>query len=146
MSTSDTHGPIDVLVLQFPMDADGQEVRTALLDLVDRDLIRIYDLMVVRKDADGNTTEVASGDGGPGGDAGLDAFRGARSGLIGDEDLEDIKRLLDPDTVGGVLVYENSWAIPFVEAARAAGGELVATTRLTAQEIADALDAVEGED
>ena len=143
MATSDSHGPIDVLVLQFPIDADGAGVRAALLDLVDRDLIRIYDLMVVRKDADGNTTELPAG---TGGESGLDAFRGARSGLLGDEDLEDIKRLLDPETVGGVLVYENSWAIPFVDAARAAGGELVSTTRLTAQEIADALDAVEGED
>jgi len=141
MSTIESHGPIDVLVLQFPIDADGAGVRAALLDLVDRDVIRIYDLMVVRKEADGTITEMPPGSGG--GEAGLDAFMGARSGLLGSDDLDDITKVLDPETIAGVLVYENSWAIPFVEAAREAGAQLVATTRLTAQEIADALDAVE---
>jgi hypothetical protein len=51
--------------------------------------------------------------------------------------------VLEPGAVAAVVLYENAWAVPFVAAARAEDGQLVASARLTAQEIMDALDAVE---
>jgi hypothetical protein len=45
--------------------------------------------------------------------------------------------------VAVLLVYENTWAIPFVDAARRAGGEMVATARIPAQDLIAALDALE---
>src|SRR5947209_4762294 len=78
--------------------------------------------------------------------AGLAGLAGARSGLLGDDDLDDAAGVLEPGTVGVVLVYENTWAIPFATAALGEGGQMVATSRLTVQEIMDALDAVESAD
>ncbi len=54
--------------------------------------------------------------------------------------------VLEPGKAAAVLVYENAWAIPFVAAARGEDGEMVATARLSAQEIMDALDAAEAAD
>ena len=51
--------------------------------------------------------------------------------------------MLDPGATALVVVYENAWAVPFVAAARAEGGQLVASDRITAQQIMDALDAAE---
>ena len=145
MSDPAIHGPIDVLVLEFPPGAGGAATCQAVLDLIDRGTIRLYDVMAVSKDADGTCTRVdlaATG----GSLAGLAALAGAGSGLLGAEDVDDAARVLDPGTVGVVLVYENTWSIPFVTAALEEGGQMVATSRLTVQEIMDALDAAESAD
>jgi uncharacterized membrane protein len=144
MNGSDVHGPIDVIVVEFPSGGDMEPVRSALVDLLDAGTIRLYDLMVVRREQDGTITEVdltALPDGG----FALEAFAGARSGLLGDDDLEDAAAVLEPGTTAALLVYENAWAVPFVAAARGAGGELVASARLSAQEIMDALDVLDNE-
>ncbi len=133
----DVSGPIDLLVLEFPSDSDIRSVGDELLALVERGTIRLYDLMVVRKDQDGNVAELVVED------TSLAAFMGARSGLLGEDDLADAAALVPAGTTAALLVYENSWAVPFVAAAVDAGGRLVATSRLTAQEINDALDVVE---
>jgi hypothetical protein len=70
-------------------------------------------------------------------------FEGASSGLLGDEDVEKTAETIDPGTAAVVIVYENSWAGPFAAAVRRNGGMLVANHRVTVQELAEALDAVE---
>jgi hypothetical protein len=70
-------------------------------------------------------------------------FTGARSGLLGDDDVQLATDVLDAGTVAAVILYENAWAESFVAAARAEGGEMVASARLSAQQIMDALDAAE---
>lgn len=143
MAGSEVYGPVDVVVLEFPGDVAGARTAGALAELVESGIIRLYDLMVVRKDEDGRCTEVdlaASTDGGLGAWA---RFAGARSGLLGDEEVQRAADVLDAWTTAALVLYENGWAVPFVAAARAEGGELVASARLSAQEIMDALDLVE---
>lgn len=139
MNDRDVYGPIDTLIIEFPGSADGTRTAAALRDLVDSGAVLLYDLMVVRKGSDGTCVEVDLGTR-PGD---LGTFAGARSGLLGEDDLAEIGEVLEPDTVAVALVYENAWAVPFVAAARAEGGEVVASGRLTAQEIMDAIDAIE---
>jgi hypothetical protein len=68
------------------------------------------------------------------------------AGLVGDEDVAVAADAMEPGTVAALLVYENSWAIPFVAAARDAGGQVVASARIPAQDVMDALDALEAVD
>ena len=70
-------------------------------------------------------------------------FEGASSGLLGQEDLEEAAAALEPDTVAGVLVWENRWAAPIAVALRRSGGQLVASGRIPVQAILAALDAAE---
>ena len=86
--------------------------------------------------ADGTVTTLALEDLGDG----FAAFAGARSGLIGDEDLDETASVLEPGTVAALLVYENAWAAGFVAAARAVGGEVVSSGRIAAADLMDALD------
>ena len=143
MPDAEVHGPIDTVVIEFPAEADGGSTLDALIDLVGRGTVRLYDVMIVRKDADGTCAALDLSQDVPGVLGDVAALAGARSGLLGDEDVVALADILEPDTLGLVLVYENAWAVPFVAAARAEGAELVATSRLTAQEIMDALDALE---
>lgn len=145
MTDPDVHGPIDFVVIEFPSDASGSDTAAALFELVEQGIVRIFDLLVVRKAADGTAEEVdlSAADGSL---AALKVLAGARSGLLGPGDVDDAASVLDAGTVAAVVLYENAWAIPFVAAARGEGGQLVASARLGAQDIMDALDAAETAD
>ncbi len=139
---TDAHGPVDFLLLEFPRQGLTGEVSAALRDLVEQGTVRLYDVTVISKDRDG-TVEVLELSDPASGVGGLSLFAGARSGLISDEDMEEAAGAMAPDTVAALLVYENSWAIPFVAAARGSGGEVIASQRIPATDVAEALDALE---
>jgi hypothetical protein len=136
-------GPIDYLALEFPgakLNGDGM---AALVDLTDRGIIRILDLVVAKVAEDGSFAAVALAD--LDGDGVLDVavFDGVRSGLIDDEDIASGAALVQPGDAVGLIVYENTWAGPFVTAMRNAGAEVIAGGRIPADDVAAALDALE---
>lgn len=144
MATTDVHGPIDFVLIEFPLDQEFTgKTAAALKDLIDRRLIWVYDLLLIAKDDDGSVaaiewSEEASSE--------LDGFKqlaSVQSGLLDDDDLEQAAAAMRPGTVAALLIYENLWAIPFVAAAREAGGDVIASARIPAQDIMDALDAAE---
>ena len=73
----------------------------------------------------------------------LAVFEGARSGLLDDDDLAQAARLVAPSTAVGLLVYENTWAGPFVTAMRNAGAEVIASGRIPVDAVIAALDNLE---
>lgn len=143
MSETATHGPIDFLLLEFPGDRVTGAAADALMDLVDLGIVRVYDLVIVRKDDDGTFSGVDVSDLSAAHVGGFTAFAGARSGLLDDDDLRQAADALKPGTIAALIVYENTWAIPFVAATRDAGGQVVAGARIPAQDVMDALDALE---
>lgn len=68
------------------------------------------------------------------------AFLGARSGLVGEDDITEAGAALEPGRAAALIVYENAWAVPFVAAAHAADGEVVASARIPADVIEATLD------
>ena len=58
----DAMGPIDYLVIEFPGSRMTGEGVPLLVDLVDRGIIRILDLLFVRKELDGSVSGVAIAD------------------------------------------------------------------------------------
>jgi uncharacterized membrane protein len=142
MNQASEIGPIDYLLVEWPGKQPNGEVAPHLVDLVDRGLIRILDLVFVAKDEEGNVAAIELADLG-GEVAELAIFEGAASGLLGDEDVEEAGGVLAPGTAAALLVFENRWAAPFVAAVRNSGGELVASGRIPAEDILAALDAAE---
>ncbi len=135
-------GPIDYLLVEWPGRQPNGEVAPELVDLVERGLIRILDLVFIAKGEDGNVAGIELAD--LGGEVpALAIFEGASSGLIGDDDVAEAGAVLEPGTSAALLVFENTWAAPFVAAVRRSGGELVASGRIPAQDILDALEASE---
>lgn len=144
MTTTQTeiHGPVDFALLEFPRERMTGEAGRALLDLVEAGTIRLYDLLVIAKDDDG-AVEVLELTDPTGPAAGFSYFAGARSGLLGDEDAAEAGGAMEPGTVAALLVYENTWAAPFVDAARRSGGELIASARIPATDVIAAVNALE---
>jgi hypothetical protein len=140
----DELGPIDIVVIGFPAGAPmtGEAV-PLLMDLVDRKIIRVLDVMFVIKNADGTFSgfDAADLDDEKVGD--FTAFAGASSGLLSEEDVATAADGIEPGTAAVMIVYENRWAGPFAAAVRRNGGVLLATERIPGQDLIDALDAAE---
>ena len=135
-------GPIDYLVVEWPGRQPNGEAAPYLIDLVDRGLIRIIDLAFIAKGEDGSVARLELADLGDEVAAFAD-FEGASSGLLSEDDAGEAANALEPGTSAALLVYENSWAAPFASAVRRSGGELVASGRIPAQDLIDALDAAD---
>ena len=146
MSTEalDEIGPIDIVLIGFPPDAPmtGEAV-PILLDLVDRGIVRVLDVLFITKEQDGTFSGFAARDLDPDRLGDLAVFEGASSGLLGDEDVASAAASIEPGTSAVLLVYENRWAAPFAAAVRRNGGRLLATERIPTQEFLAALEAAE---
>lgn len=135
---TDAIGPTEFIVVGFAGDRFTGEIAPALAELVDSGLIRIIDLAVVSKDADGSVTilemqelsaEVA---------AAFVRLEGRVRGLLSEADLDEIAEDLPAETTAAALLVEHVWATRFASAVRAAGGELVLSERIPHAVIAEA--------
>lgn len=143
MADDNELGPIDYLVVEFPGNKMTGEGFPILLDLVDRGIIHILDLVFVSKDADGAMTIINIADFDGDGSLDLAVFDGASSGLLDDDDIADAGSVLEPNSSAGILLYENTWAAPFVAALRRSGAELVASGRIPADSLVSSLESAE---
>ena len=144
MATTDVHGPIDFLLIEFPLDQKATgKTAAALMDLIDRRIVWVYDLLIIAKDEDGTVAGIEWSEDASVGLDGFDSLASVQSGLLDEEDIAQAAAAMNPGTVAALLIYENLWAIPFVAAAREVGGEVIASARIPAQDIMDVLDAVE---
>lgn len=139
----DEVGPIDYLVVEFPGNRMTGEGFPLLVDLVDRGLIRIMDLVFVRKDEDGSVTGMEIADLTGDGTLDLAVFEGASSGLLDQDDIDEAGTALEPGSSAGILIYENLWAAPFAAALRRGGARMVASGRIPVPDLVAALDATE---
>jgi hypothetical protein len=147
MTIDDTEqmGPVDYLVVEFPGDRRTGEGLPLLVDLVDRGLIRILDLLFVKKESDGSVNAIAIADLDDDGDLDLAVFEGASSGILGGDDIESAAGVLEPGSSAALLIYENVWAAPFATALRRSGGRLIASGRIPVEDLVAAVDASESQ-
>ncbi|HEY7487973.1 MAG TPA: DUF6325 family protein [Streptosporangiaceae bacterium] len=143
MTAADVHGPIDFVLLEFPGDRLTGSTARALMDLVERGVVRVYDLLVIGKRQDGTVYLLDLDNPSAEQLGGFAEFAGARSGLLGDDDVGEAAGAMQADTVAALIVYENTWAIPFVAAARENGGEVIASARIPATDVMNALETLD---
>jgi len=134
-------GPVDYVVIEWPGRQPTGEVAPMIAGLADRGVIRILDVAFLVKDVDGEIATVEAGVFAE--DGSFADFAGAESGLIGRDDLEQAAAALKPGTSAAVLIWENRWAAPVATALRRTGAELVASGRISVQDLAASLDAAE---
>ena len=142
MPDVEVHGPIDYVLLEFTGNKMTGRAAEELVNLVERGIVHVYDVMIVGKQADGTAYAVdlaeASGEASSFAD-----LSGARSGILADDDLAEAAAAMEPGTLAALIVYENTWAIPFVAAAIESGGQMIAGGRIPAEDVMEALEALE---
>ena len=137
----DELGPIDIVVIAWPADAPKTgEAVPIFVDLVDRGIIRVLDVLFVIQNEDGTVSGFEATDLDRDSIGDFKVFEGASTGLLGEDDVASVGETLEPGTAAVMIVYENRWAAPFAAAVRRNGGVLVANHRITAQELMDAID------
>jgi hypothetical protein len=136
-------GPVDIVVIGFPADAPrtGESI-PLFIDLVDRGIIRVLDVLIVQKEADGTVAGIELTDLDGDGVTDLRVFEGARTGMLGDEDAEAAGEGLEAGETAVLICFENAWAAPFATAVRRNGGQLLAFQRVPAEEVIAAAEAL----
>ena len=139
----DELGPVDYIVVEFPAGSSNfsGEMATELAKMVDADLIRVLDLLILRKDPDGSVEAFEIDDFDE-----IDELRGIEAQLaelLAEEDVAHLAEAMEPGSTAGVLIWENRWAAPFASAARRSGGQLIANGRIPIQAIIASLEADE---
>jgi len=134
-------GPVDWIVVEFPGSRFNGAIAPALADLVERDIVRVLDLLVLRKDADGGLESFELSDLEDGEIGELRAFETELAMLLSAEDVAAVAAAVEPGSSAAVLVWENTWAAPFASAVRESGGQLVASGRIPVQALLAAVEA-----
>lgn len=137
----DELGPVDWIVVEFPGSRFKGEIAPALTELVDRGIVRVLDLLLIRKDPQGTLDyyELSDLDASEIGD--LRAYETDLAILLSEEDVAAVAAAVEPDSTAALLVWENSWAVPFASAVRRAGGQLAASGRIPIQALLAAIEA-----
>ena len=138
----DQLGPVDYLVVRFP--AEKANFSGAMTDelkkLMDSNTIRVLDLVMVTKSADGTVEVVELRDQDESDVGELRSLEAELSLLLAAEDIERVAVDLEPGSAAAVLVWENTWSAPFASAVRHSGGELVSTGRIPTQALIAAVE------
>jgi hypothetical protein len=137
-------GPVDIVVIGFPPDAPrtGESI-PVFVDLVDRGIIRVLDVLMIQKDGEGRVAAVELKDLGDGALINVSVFEGAQTGLLGDEDAALAGEALEPGEAAVLICFENRWAAPFVTSVRRNGGRMLAFQRVPAQDVLDTIEALD---
>lgn len=143
MDEATSMGPISYLIVEFPGAKLTGEGLAALVDLVDRGLVRVLDLRFIVRDVDDTIRAIALTDIDNDGVLDLAVFEGAASGLLDQDDLDAAGSVLEKGSAAGILLFENRWAIPFVDALRRNGAQLVAAGYVPQTDLLATLDRAE---
>jgi hypothetical protein len=123
-----TIGPVEYIIIGFPGNKFNGEIAPELAKLVESGTIRVLDLVFIMKDGDGAVQAMEFEDHD---DVALfNALEGEVGGLISEEDIAYAASELEPNSSAALLIWEDVWATPFVEALRASGAVLVEGARV----------------
>jgi uncharacterized membrane protein len=123
-------GPVEFLAIKFPEERINREVVDALTALVDNGTIRIVDVLVARKGADGEVKVIELADLDPETLAALDPLVDDVMGLISESDVRQMAGTMESGSSVGFLLYEHTWATRFRDAVVNARGEVLFHERL----------------
>ena len=137
----DELGPVDYLIVEFPAGASSftGEMAAELRALADSGTIRVIDVLILTKDADGTVEAAELSDIAELGE--LQGIEAELAELLAADDVDHLAAAMEPGSTAGVLIWENLWAAPFASAVRHSGGQLIANGRIPIQAIIASIEA-----
>lgn len=123
-------GPVDWLVVRFPGSRFTGRIAPEIRRLEDSGIVRVIDLVLIRKDEEGNVASFEVNDLGGEDESAFQAFSGKVDEWLSQDDIDSIGNDLPSNSAAGAILFENLWAIKLKEALMDAGGEMVAQGRV----------------
>ena len=142
--TTFEYGPVELHLVAFEGDRPDPGVISAIVELIEDGLVRLLDLIVVSKSADGGVSAVEIDD-----DAERFGFTGvelAELGIAGEEDIEELAELIEPGASAAIIAYELVWAKRLAERLAESGGYVLQSERIPAPVVNALLEAAEAEE
>ena len=137
-----TYGPVDFVALEFKGNKFKGEILPAIMDLVNKDIVRVIDMIVVKKDANGKVTHHEMQEQNKKVLAVFDPLKADINGMIQVEDIEMIGEKLENNSTAAVILFENLWAVKFVEAVENANGRSVMHVRIPHEDVVEAMEKI----
>jgi len=137
-------GPIDYIAVSFKGNNFDGSVLKALANATKSGVIRVVDLVLVIKDADGHVdwAEIEDQEDDLKEVAQLLGHKGDLP-LLTEDDVQKLGAHMANDTSAGILVIEQLWALPLKEALLHVGGELLAEGRIHPDTVTAAVEEFE---
>lgn len=135
-------GPVSYTVVAFPGNRFNGNIAPEVEKLVANGTVRILDLVFVGKDERGDTLSLEFDQ--------LDELlpfgdlEGEVGGLVTAEDLEHVADGLPEGNSALVMVWEDLWARPLVDAVMASGGVVIDSARIPATLVESAFEELAG--
>ena len=124
-----TYGPIDLIALEFPGNRFRGEILPEIFDLVEKEIIRVIDLIIIMKDqGEVSVRELRELD--PAHIEMLNPLKAEVSQMITRSDIDMIAEKLADNSTAGILLIENLWAKKTQQAMLDANGRLVMFERI----------------
>jgi hypothetical protein len=134
-------GPVEMLMIRFPGDQISGELVPAMTELVNDGLVRIVDLLFIRKDAEGSVVVFELGDLTPDLAGQYATLLNDVTELLNEEDAYELAGSLDNGSSAGIMLFENVWATRFAQAVRASNGEVLLNERIPSSVIEEVIAA-----
>lgn len=135
-------GPSSVLAIQFSGNNFRGQILSALVELVQNKTVRVIDAVAVKKDASGKVEaqeleQLAANDLHV-----FDPLNAQVTGLLSNDDINDIAAALDNNTAAGLLVIEHLWATRLAQAIQDTGGKVVMNRLLMPEVVEEQLELI----
>ncbi len=141
-----TYGPVDFVALEFKGNQFKGEIFPEIMNLVNNGIVRVIDIIVVKKDADGNVTHQEMQETDQSVLAVFNPLKAEINGMIQVEDIEMIGEKLENNTTAALLMFENLWAINFIKAVENANGRSVMHVRIPYEVVAETMEKIATEE
>lgn len=130
-----TMGPLEYLVIEFEGNHFTGEILPELQALRDQGIVRVVDLVLMQKDADGNMTvrevsDLSEEEAQPYGPIAGDILS-----LLSPEDVEDAARSVPNNSSAAIALLEHTWAVRLREKILNAHGRFLSEGLVPPEEV-----------
>lgn len=130
-------GPVELRVIYFEGNQFRGEIVPALAELIDREIVRIIDILFVYKAADGAVSMFELRDLSEDEYAMFDPVVSEVRGFLSESDVNELSADLPANSSAAILLFEELWPLRFREAVKRAHGDLVLSAAISPEVIAD---------
>src|SRR6516165_12048952 len=135
-----TLGPLEYLIVAFEGNKFSGEILDALHDAQEKGIIRVIDLLVIKKDEQGDVlalelSELSEEEARPFG-----FLAGGLHNIFEPDDVEVTASQMPNNSAAGLMLIEDTWAIPLKQALLNAGA-VARTGGLVAPEVVQSIEA-----
>ena len=135
-----TLGPLEYLIVAFEGNKFSGEILNALHDAQEKGIIRVIDLLVIKKDEQGNVMALELSDLSEEEARPFSFLAGGLLSIFEPDDVEITASEMPNNSAAGLLLVEDTWAIPLKKAMLNAGA-VARTGGMVAPEVVQAIEA-----